>query len=72
MKNIFLVINIILSILIIFFILLQGKGAGLGNSWVGGGEFFQTRVGIEKITFRITIFLIVLFLIFSFVNLIYR
>lgn len=72
MKNIFLVINIILSILIVFFILIQGKGGGLGNAWGGKGEFFQTRRGIEKITLQLTIFLVILFLIFSFVNLIYR
>lgn len=70
MKNILLIANIIVSIIVIFLILIQGKGAGLGSAWGGGGEFFQTRRGIEKLVFRLTIFFILLFFIFSLVNLI--
>jgi preprotein translocase subunit SecG len=69
MKNILLLINIVLSVLIVIFILIQGKGAGLGSAWGGGGEFFQTRRGIEKITLRLTIALIIIFFIVSLVNL---
>lgn len=69
MKNLFLVLNIILSILIVFFILIQGRGAGLGSAWGGGGEFFQTRRGIEKITLLLTVLLIVIFFFVSLINL---
>ncbi|MBI2641850.1 preprotein translocase subunit SecG [Candidatus Roizmanbacteria bacterium] len=69
MKNIFLVINILLSALIVILILLQGRGAGLGSAWGGGGEFFQTRRGIEKLTLRLTIILIFVFFFVSLVNL---
>ncbi len=69
MKNLLLIINIILSILIVFFILIQGRGAGLGSAWGGGGEFFQTRRGIEKITLRLTVILIIAFFIVSLINL---
>lgn len=69
MKNILLISNIILSVLIAVLILLQGKGAGLGSAWGGGGEMFQTRRGIEKVTLRITIILIALFFVLSIVNL---
>lgn len=69
MKSFLLIINIILSILIVIFILIQGKGAGLGSAWGGGGEFFQTRRGIEKATLRLTLVLIILFFIISVVNL---
>lgn len=69
MKNFLLILNIILSIAIIFFILIQGGGAGLGSAWGGGGEHFQTRRGIEKITLRLTVVLIIIFLIVSLVNL---
>jgi protein translocase SecG subunit len=55
----------IVSVFVILLILIQGKGAGLGSAWGGGGELFQTRRGIEKWTLHITIFLIVVFLIFS-------
>jgi preprotein translocase subunit SecG len=70
MKNILLIVNIILSILIILFILIQGRGAGLGSAWGGGGELFQTRRGIEKWTLKLTIIFISLFFIVSLLNLI--
>lgn len=65
MKNLIFIINIIISIIVIFLILIQGKGAGLGSAWGGGGELFQTRRGIEKVIFRLTILLIILFYAFS-------
>lgn len=69
MKNFFLVLNIILSVLIIFFILIQGGGAGLGSAWGGGGERFQTRRGIEKIIIWLTSIVIFIFFIVSLINL---
>lgn len=69
MRNILLVINIALSIAITVFILIQGRGAGLGSAWGGGGEMFQTRRGIEKITLRLTVLLIGAFFIVSIINL---
>lgn len=68
MKNILLISNIIASILIVVFILIQGRGAGLGSAWGGGGETFQTRRGIEKLTMRITVFLIIIFFVISVIN----
>lgn len=68
MKNFLLVINIILSLLVILFILVQGRGAGIGSAW-GGGELFQTRRGIEKWTLRLTVILIFLFFVLSLINL---
>lgn len=70
MKTVFLIVTIILSLLIIFLILIQGRGAGLGSAWGGGGEFYQTRRGIEKFTFILTIIFIFLFFIVSILNLI--
>ncbi len=69
MKNILLLANIVLSVIIVVLILVQGRGAGLGSAWGGGGEFFQTRRGIEKITLQLTVIFIVLFFIISLVNL---
>ena len=68
MKNILLIANIITSILIVIFILIQGRGAGLGSAWGGGGETFQTRRGIEKLTMQLTVFLIIVFFIISVIN----
>ncbi len=69
MKSFFLILNIVLSVLIIIFILIQGKGAGLGSAWGGGGEMFQTRRGMEKITLWLTMTFIVIFFIVSLINL---
>lgn len=68
MKNIILIVNIVVSIAIVALILLQGKGAGLGSAWGGGGEMFQTRRGIEKVTLRLTVILIVVFFILSLIS----
>lgn len=68
MKEALLVVNIILSLGIVALILLQGKGAGLGSAWGGGGEMYQTRRGVEKITMRLTYVLIVLFFLLSIAN----
>lgn len=70
MQNLVLIGSIILSVLIVGLILLQNKGAGLGSAWGGGGEMFQTRRGLEKVTLNATIICIVLFFILSFAKLI--
>ena len=64
-----MVLNIIIAIVIVTLIMIQGKGAGLGSAWGGSGEVYQTRRGIEKLTFRITVILIVVFFIISVLNL---
>lgn len=69
MRTILLAANIILSVVIVVLILIQGKGAGLGSAWGGGGEMFQTRRGIEKVTLRLTVILIVVFFLISIANL---
>jgi len=69
MKNILIFINIIVSVLVVLLILVQGKGGGLGSAWGGGGEMFQTRRGIEKVTLRLTIFLIAIFFVISVISL---
>jgi len=68
MKSVLIIINIIVSIIIVFLILIQGKGAGLGSAWGGGGELFQTRRGIEKISLRLTILMLIIFFIISLIS----
>ncbi|CAN5129971.1 hypothetical protein BH09PAT2_BH09PAT2_08120 [soil metagenome] len=63
-----LIANIVLSVIIVVLILLQGKGAGLGSAWGGGGEFYQTRRGVEKITMRLTYVCIFFFFLLSLAN----
>ncbi len=69
MRSVVLVSIIIVAVLITVLILLQGRGAGLGSAWGGGGETFQTRRGLEKITIRLTVALIAVFLVLSVTNL---
>jgi len=69
MKNFLLVLNIVFSVLIVIFILIQGRGAGLGSAWGGGGEMFQTRRGMEKIILWLTTVFIIIFLTVSLINL---
>ncbi|PIZ61709.1 preprotein translocase subunit SecG [Candidatus Roizmanbacteria bacterium CG_4_10_14_0_2_um_filter_39_13] len=68
MKPILLIINIVLSIAIVALIVLQGKGAGLGSAWGGGGEMYQSRRGVEKFTMNLTYILIFLFFLLSITN----
>lgn len=68
MRKIIPFIQIIFSVLLMAAILLQAKGAGLGRAWGGGGEFYRSKRGVEKILFRATIILAILFLISSVVS----
>jgi preprotein translocase subunit SecG len=72
MKNIFLIIQIILSSLLITFILMQAKGSGLGTAFGGSNEQYRSKRGVEKILYRGSILVAVLFLITSIINLIIR
>ena len=59
---------IITSIALIFSVILQSKGAGLGGLTGGdAGGIFTARRGIEKVLFRVTIVLSVLFFILAIV-----
>lgn len=58
-----------LAVFLILLIVLQNRGAGLGSAWGGGGEFYGTRRGVEKILFRLTILVAVLFVVLSFASL---
>ncbi len=61
MKNILLIAQIVLSVIIVATILLQAQGTGLGSTWGGGGETYHTRRGIEKVLFYFTIASITIF-----------
>ena len=63
------ILYIVVCALIIALVLLQGKGAGMGSAWGGGGEFYQARRGVEKLTIRLLVGLVVVFFLISVVNL---
>lgn len=67
-KQIILIIQIVISLLLMGAILMQSKGAGLGQAFGGSGGFYSSRRGIEKILYRATLILAGVFLIISFVS----
>lgn len=54
-------IQIALSVLLIICILLQSRGSGVGEAFGGSSAVYRTRRGVEKILFRATIVLAILF-----------
>lgn len=70
MKNIFVISQIIIAIALIGAILLQTRGQGLSSSFGGGGEFYASKRGLEKLLFWATIVLVCLFAITSIANLV--
>jgi preprotein translocase subunit SecG len=71
MKTILLVIQILVAISLIGVILIQSSKGGLGSAFGGGGEFRSKR-GAEKVIFRLTIVLTVVFFAVSVINLIVK
>lgn len=61
MKNILLISQIVLSVIITALVLLQAQGTGLGSTWGGGGETYHTKRGLEKVLFYLTITTIISF-----------
>ena len=56
------IIEIILSVVVIFFILLQVRGAGLGSAFgSSSGAVFKTRRGVERLIFNLTIVFVIIF-----------
>ena len=71
MKQVLLVIQIIIGVVLISFILIQNSKGGLGTAFGGGGEF-RTKRGAEQVLFKATILLAVFFFIIAIVNLLIK
>ena len=72
MKNFLPIAQIVVSVLLIVFILLQQRGTALGSSFGGeGGGFYATRRGIQKKIFWATVVFGTLFIILALLNLIF-
>ena len=61
-EKILTIIQIVLAIFLILFILSQQQGTGLSLTFGGGGSFYRSKRGIEKLFFYATIFFSILFL----------
>ena len=71
MDRILLISQIIVSVLLVVFILLQQRGTGLGSTFGGeGGGFYGTRRGIQQKIFWGSVILGALFIILALLNLI--
>jgi preprotein translocase subunit SecG len=68
MINLLPIAQILVALLLSGAILLQAKGTGLGTTFGGGGEFYRSKRGIEKLLFFVTIGLAILFLVLSLVG----
>ncbi len=69
MQVYFNVAQIVLSVALILVILLQVRGGGLGGIFGQADTVFRTRRGVERTLFRLTVFLVVMFIIVSIVAL---
>jgi preprotein translocase subunit SecG len=66
MQNLLDIAMIIVSIALVFAIILQSRGAGLGNLTGGDtGGVFSARRGVERTLFRVTIILSVVFFLLA-------
>lgn len=60
------VFQILVALILITAVLMQAKGSGLGNIFGGSSsDAFRTRRGIERVLFRGTIALVVIFVALS-------
>lgn len=62
------VLQIFIGLVLSGLILLQAKGTGLGTAFGGGSQLYHAKRGVEKLVFRLTIFLTVSFVIVSLIN----
>jgi len=72
MQSVLYIIQIVLSLLLIGAILIQNQGSGLGGVFGGDSAVYRTKRGAEKILFRATIVLVVLFMLSSAASLFVR
>lgn len=69
MQNILLSIQLVVSLILIFLILIQTKGTGFGRVWGSPTSF--TRRGLEKLVFRLTFIMSGIFILISIIELVY-
>lgn len=62
MKNFLIIFQSAVSILLIIVILMQEKGVGLSAAFGGGGEFYRSKRGIDRILFLLSVALSILFI----------
>lgn len=61
MKPVLIILQIAVSVLLVAVVLLQVKGTGLGSTFGGSSQLYQSKKGVEKIVFNGTVFLTIVF-----------
>ena len=69
MQTYFSIAQIILAVVLIVVLLLQVRGGGLGGIFGQPDSVFRTRRGLEKSLFRLTIALVIVFVVLSVLSL---
>lgn len=57
--------QLIVAVALIFSVLLQARGSGLGGTFGGDSSVYRSRRGVEKTLWRFTIVLLALFIVMS-------
>lgn len=70
MKSFLILAQVVVSILLIVFILLQQRGMGLGSAFGQEGGVYGTRRGLQKKIFWLSVALGTAFIILALLNLI--
>jgi len=70
--TIFIIFQLVISVLLIVTVILQSRGSDAGLAFGGGGETFRSKKGLERVLFYATIILAVLFAANSILALISR
>ncbi|MBI2054208.1 MAG: preprotein translocase subunit SecG [Candidatus Staskawiczbacteria bacterium] len=70
MNTYLLYAQIFVSITLIVLIVIQQKGAALGSSFGGGGEFYSTKRGLQKKIHYATIAAAAIFLLIGILNIV--
>lgn len=70
MLGILTIIQIVTAILLIIVVLMQQKGVGLGAAFGGSSNVYSSKRGLEKVLFRATIVMSIIFFGVSFIQVI--
>lgn len=62
------IVQIVISIVLVFVILLQTRGSGFSATFSSDSSIYRSRRGVEKTLFNFTIGLAVLFVLMSIVS----
>jgi preprotein translocase subunit SecG len=69
LDKILIIVQVILGVLLIAAILVQARGASLGEAFGGSSAFYGTRRGSERTLFTITVVIAVIFVAVALVSL---